>query len=141
MGSYLFIFESFGEDDTLKIIANILIVVSASTVYFDLFEQKSNIWGKIAFFFGLVLVYVSLFFLKDTYIDYRLEKEGMSTQASVKQTYTKSIKSIRYYALLNYQINQKTYEQSIDNQYLSLSEGDTIWIVYAQSNPEIFKIK
>jgi hypothetical protein len=112
----------------------------------DLWLGNNGRWDKLKSFLFLLFVggpiSISVFLMHESFVEKQLAEYGMHIQGVVSKLYIQRNKNSQTpYAIFTYKVNNKTWTQEVINSSLSLEIGDTLKLVCAKTDPEIFKIE
>ena len=112
----------------------------------DLWLGDNGKWDKLKsvlllFFVGGPIA-IFVFRMHKSFIEKQLAEYGVHAQGLVTKLYIQRNKySQTPYAVFTYKLNNKVWMQEVINRNSSLQVGDTLTLLCAKTDPEIFKIE
>ena len=138
--SYSFFFSSL---TNISYIILLLIVVGFQTVYFHVSGDRwwnalSNAIIILAFVVPIILGTYTIQFI---YQENQFSKYGTSIFGKVIGFESKNNRSsTKYYATLEYNFNNETYNQKIENNNHLYNINDSVSLLISTKDPELFKV-
>jgi hypothetical protein len=112
----------------------------------DLWLGDSGRWYKLKSFLLLLFVGgpvgIFVFRMHKSFIENQLAEYGVHIQGVVTKLYIQRNKNSQTpYAVFIYKLNNKVWMQEVINRNSSLQVGDTLTLLCAKTDPEIFRIE
>jgi uncharacterized protein YneF (UPF0154 family) len=141
---YIGIFHShryFGFDSNFWLFATGVICIYSLQ---SLLLKDYGRWHKLITFLGFVLIGLPLsifvIMMHNKYVERQLAQHPIATSGIVTELFARTGKRSRTnYAVFSYQADQKTWKQIVRNDAPQLLIGDTVKIICAENDPEIFE--
>lgn len=112
----------------------------------NLWLDDSKRWYKFkSFLFVLCVggpVAIFVFKMHESFMEKQLAKYGVPAEGIVTKLYIQRNRNSQTpYAIFTYKLNNKIWMQEVINTNSSLQVGDTLMLLCAKTDPEIFKIE
>lgn len=146
ISGYVFVFYSHRYNELFRYTAYIGVLVSYCVVIslwfkFPKIPRWQNLLRTIITIIPAFCIFYGLYSLHKVYKDYQLKQNGVRVSATIIGFTKSSVKSTTYhYAVFEYLVNKKNYQQKISNDDDFYRSNDSLSLICSSQDPEIFRI-